>query len=82
MDGCSMESAVENIKMLSKDSRDLAVVVDEFEAGKINLEEFIGRSVSVITKEIVKSREALLKLDIMTWYYSYLILTWTKKWKS
>ncbi|MEH5890613.1 hypothetical protein, partial [Enterobacter roggenkampii] len=36
-------------------------------AGKINLEEFIGRSVSVITKEVVKSRETLLKLDIMTW---------------
>ncbi|HAH9029143.1 MULTISPECIES: hypothetical protein [Enterobacteriaceae] len=67
VDGCSMDSAIENIKMLSKDSSDLAVVVDEFEAGKINLEEFIGRSVSVITKEVVKSRETLLKLDIMTW---------------
>ncbi|EQC1079095.1 hypothetical protein ACY2HL_000916 [Enterobacter roggenkampii] len=67
VDGCSMDSAIENIKMLSKDSRDLAVVVDEFEDGKIDLEEFIGRSVSVITKEVVKSRKALLKLDIMTW---------------
>ena len=67
IDGCSMDSAIKNIKMLSKDSRDLAVVVDEFEAGKINLEEFIGRSVSIITKEVMKSREALLKLDIMTW---------------
>lgn len=30
VDGCSMESAIENIKMLSKDSCDLAVVVDEY----------------------------------------------------
>lgn len=66
-DGQTYESVTENIKLVSKDSPALKALVKSYESGDLTQEQFIASSVSALSKEILRSREELVRVDVMTW---------------
>lgn len=66
-DGQTYESVTENIKLVSKDSPALLALVKRYESGDLTQEQFIASSVSTLSKEIIRSREELVRVDVMTW---------------
>lgn len=63
----TFESVIKNIELLAKDSPELKAVAKEFKSGKLNQEQYIATSMSLIAQELLEFRFERDKAEAQAW---------------
>ncbi|EPX2738592.1 TPA: hypothetical protein MC552_002361 [Klebsiella aerogenes] len=63
----TFDSVIKNIELLAKDSPELKAVAKEFQSGKLNQEQYIATSMSLIAQELLEFRFDRDKAEAQAW---------------
>ncbi|WP_049046131.1 hypothetical protein [Klebsiella aerogenes] len=63
----TFDSVLKNIELLAKDSPELKAVAKEFQSGKLNQEQYIATSMSLIAQELLEFRFDRDKAEAQAW---------------
>lgn len=63
----TFDSVLKNIELLAKDSPELKAVTKEFQSGKLNQEQYIATSMSLIAQELLEFRFDRDKAEAQAW---------------